>query len=490
MERQIRRVGVILIVLLLLVFGMLNWVQIFAAESIASQPSNYRALLAEASIKRGTIVTADGVTLARSIDTGRELRYRRTYPEGELYAPITGYYNLLNGTRAGIENAYNDQLLGESGVLTMQDIGDRFLESESEGDDVQLTIDSRMQETARAALGDQPGAVVALDPNSGAVRAMWGFPSYDPNPLSSYDKQEALDYRRTLEPRSPTSPLISKAARRLYPPGSTFKVVTTGAALESGRYTPNSTFPDPTALELPQTTDTLTNFTKTACTGGGSIDLFTALEISCDTTYGILGMRVWNPLRDTAEAFGFNSPIPFDLTAEASVMPDYGEDELPLRAFSGIGQADVSATPLQMALVAATVANDGEVPRPRVVQKVIDPRGGVVETYSPETIGRALSSNNAEEIRAMMVAVVQSGTGTTAQIPGIQVAGKTGTAQSAEGAAPHAWFITFAPANNPEIAVAVLVESGGSLGSEATGAAVAAPIAKTMIERDRELRGW
>ncbi|MDQ3619222.1 MAG: penicillin-binding transpeptidase domain-containing protein [Actinomycetota bacterium] len=492
MHAQIRRVGVLLIVLMLLVFANLNYVQIFAAEGIAENPANYRALLAEAAIKRGTIVTADGVTLARSVETNQDLKYRRVYPEGELYGPITGYYNLINGTRAGIENAYNEQLLGDTGVLTMQDFEDRFLESGAQGDDVQLTIDSRLQELASSSLGQQNGAVIALDPNSGDVRAMWGFPSYDPNPLSSYNKKEALDYRATLEPRAPDSPLIGKVARRLYPPGSTFKVITTAAALESGDYQPDSTFDDPDSIGLPLTDQRLTNFTKTSCQGGGQIDLFTALEISCDTTFALIGLQIPGELKATAEDFGFNSPIPFDLTTDTSTFPDIPDDEEPLRAYAGIGQGDVAATPLQMALVAAAVANGGQVPRPRIVKEVIDPRGGVVERYSPETIGRVMTSEHAEDVKDMMVAVVQSasGTGTAAQIPGVEVAGKTGTAQSAEGAAPHAWFISFAPANDPQIAVAILVENGGSVGSEATGGAIAAPIAKAIIERDRELRGW
>jgi peptidoglycan glycosyltransferase len=275
-----------------------------------------------------------------------------------------------------------------------------------------------------------------------------------------------------------------------YPPGSTFKVVTAAAALESGQFQPSSTFPDPQALDLPLTEDTLTNFTKTTCVGGGEIDLATALTISCDTTFAILGLRIFDEIQDTAENFGFNEPIPFDIRAEASGFPDVPDDEEPLRAFAGIGQGNVVGTPLQMALVAAGVANGGDVPRPRLVDKVTDPAGGTVERFAPETIGTAMSSDNAAEVADMMVSVVEEGTGTAAQIPDVEVAGKTGTAQSAEGADPHAWFISFAPADDPKLAVAVLVENGGSVGSEATGGAVAAPIAKAILEQDRELRDW
>lgn len=489
MGTRIRRVGTVLVLALIVVFVQLNYVQIFAAQEIANRDENIRSLLAQYSIKRGDIVSVDGDQLATSKATDDKLKFRRTYPGGELYAHLTGYYSLVFGT-GGIERSYNGQLLGESGVISMQDIEDRFLGSGEQGDDVVLTVDSQLQETARSSLGDQQGAVVALDPNTGEVRAMWSNPSYDPAPLGSHDPDRIRDYWDSLDPQSPTSPLVSRSTSRGYPPGSTFKVVTAAAALESGRVNPSTTFPDPVELELPLTDETLTNFTNTACTGAGQIALFDALRISCDTTFGILGLRLHDQVRETAEAFGFNSEIPFDVGTERSTFPDVPDDRAPLRAFAGIGQGDVVATPLQMALVAATIANDGEVPRPRLVREVIDASGGIVTRYSPETLGRAVSSQTAQQLTDMMVAVVENGTGTTAQIEGLKVAGKTGTAQTVEGAAPHAWFITFAPADDPQLAVAVIVENGGTLGSEATGAQVAAPVAKAMLEADRRERGW
>jgi peptidoglycan glycosyltransferase len=191
-----------------------------------------------------------------------------------------------------------------------------------------------------------------------------------------------------------------------------------------------------------------------------------------------------------AEAIGFNEPLQFDVGTEASTYPDVPDDNAPFRAYAAIGQGDAAATPLQMALLAATVANDGEVPRLRLVREVIDSGGGIVQRTDPETTGQAMSAQTAQEITDMMVAVVESGTGIAAQIPGVKVAGKTGTAQTVEGQNPHAWFIAFAPADDPQIAVAVIVENGGSFGSEATGGAVAAPIAKLIMEADRQIRGW
>ncbi|HZB79303.1 MAG TPA: penicillin-binding transpeptidase domain-containing protein [Actinomycetota bacterium] len=491
MTPQIRRTGVGLLIAFLLVFAQLNYVQIFAAERIASNPANIRGLLREYSIKRGNIITVDDKVIARSVATDDNLKYLRTYPEGELFGHVTGFYSIVFGTRA-LEDTYNDQLLGEGGVISMQDVEDQFLGSGERGDDVITTIDSRLQEIAREQLGDQRGAVIALDPGSGEVRAMWSYPSYDPGPFASHTPREERRYARSLNPRSQDSPLINGATQRGFPPGSTFKVVTAAAALESGRYGPSSTFADPVALELPQTVETLQNFSRTSCAGGGEIDLYTALVVSCDTTFGMLGLQIPDEIRSVASEMGFNGEIPFDVRVEQSRFPEVPDDQKPLRAFAGIGQADVVATPLQMALVAATVAEGGVVPRPRLVREVLDASGGIVESYSPETLGRALTEETAGELTRMMVDVVASpdGTGGNAAIPGIEVAAKTGTAQSAPGAAPHAWFIAFAPANDPQLAVAVLVENGGSFGAEATGGVVAAPIAKALLEADREIRGW
>ena len=489
MHGQIRRVGLGLLIAFLLVFAQLNYVQIFAAQSIAGNDANVRSLLAEYAIKRGEIETVDFEQLATSKATGGKLKYQRTYPGGSLYGHITGWYSLVYGTDR-IERSYNEQLLGKSGVISMQDIEDSFLGSGERGDEVRLTVHSRLQQVAASSLGDQLGSVVALDPQTGAVRALYSNPSFDPGPLASHDPDSIRRYWNSLDPRSPASPLVNKATSRSFPPGSTFKVVTAAAALESGRYSPQSTFPDPEFIELPQTDLTLTNFTNTSCTGTGSIDLFTALEDSCDTTFALIGLAIPDQVAATAQNFGFNRSIPFDVATEASGFPEIPDDREPFRAYAGIGQGDVAATPLQMALVAAGIANGGEVPRPRLVEEIRDPSGSVVEKPSPETIARAMSPETAAELTRMMIAVVESGTGTAAQIPDVSVAGKTGTAQSREGAAPHAWFICFAPASNPKIAVAVLVENGGSLGSEATGGAVAAPIARAIIEEDQRIRGW
>jgi peptidoglycan glycosyltransferase len=488
MQSQIRRVGIGLLAAFMAVFVQLNYVQIFAAERIAGNPANIRSLLREYSIKRGDIVTADGVTVAESVATKDRLKFLRTYPGGDLYGHITGYYSLVFGTDR-IERSFNDQLLGSTGVISMQDIEDHFLGTGEQGDDVRLSIHSELQEEARAALGDNIGSIVALDPQSGEVRAMWSNPSFDPTPLATHTPRDIRAAWNELNDQSP-NPLNHIATSRGFPPGSTFKVVTAAAALESGQYTPESTFPDEATIDLPQTDETLTNFTNTACTGSGEIDLFTALEVSCDTTFALLGLDIHDELVEISERFGFNARIPFDVSTEVSSFPRVPDDQLPFRAFAGIGQGDVVATPLQMALVAAAVANEGVVPRPRLVKEVIDSAGDIVSSPPEETLGRAMSERTADQLTEMMTAVVETGTGINAQMEDVQVAGKTGTAQSTPGAAPHAWFISFAPADDPQLAVAVFVANGGSFGAEATGGTVAAPMAKRILEKDREIRGW
>lgn len=500
MERQIRRVGIGLVLSFLAVFLQLNYVQIFAAERIAQNPANRLQLIREYAIKRGEILTLDGKRIARSKPQKGLYKYRREYPGGELYGHITGWYSVRYGLDR-LERTYREQLLGEGGTLSMQDIQDRFLGSGEEGDDIRTTIASRLQEAAQRALGDNRGAIVAMDPNTGEVRALWSNPSFDPTPLSSFDSRESKRYWESLDPSSSTSPLVNIATTRGYPPGSTFKVVTAAAALQSGKYKPDSMFPDPQQLEpcegarqpgdpcMPLTTESLTNFTHQPCQGG-QINLFDALRISCDTTFAMIGMDIPDDVRSMAEAMGFNQPLPFDLRTELSQFPHLGDEDAPLRAYAGIGQGDVNATPLQMAVVAATVARGGQVPTPRLVREIIDQSGRVVRRFEPEVMAEAMSSDVADVLTQMMVAAVDNGTGTAAQIPGIKVAGKTGTAQTVKGQNPHTWFICFAPADDPQLAVAVIVENGGTFGSEATGGAVAAPMAKMILEVDRELRGW
>ncbi len=330
---------------------------------------------------------------------------------------------------------------------------------------------------------------MALDPHTGDVKAIVANPTYDPNELASQDPKQVRAAWDRLN-SNPDKPLLSRAIDELYPPGSTFKLVTAAAALENG-FGPDSTWPNPPVLDLPQTTATLENFGGEHCLGGASqITLAQALTISCNVVFGQIGLRLGGAkLAAQAHAFGFapdasDGDVPFDIPFQEGVFPEasYFSDRLPAVALSAIGQDNVAANPMQMALVASAIANGGSEMRPRLVSEIRDPSGQVVESFAPEVFGQPISSQTAIQLTQMMVSVVQSGTGTAAQIPGVEVAGKTGTAQHGEGLAPHAWFVSFAPAQNPKIAVAVIVLDGGSLGSEATGGVVAAPIARAVME--------
>jgi peptidoglycan glycosyltransferase len=309
---------------------------------------------------------------------------------------------------------------------------------------------------------------------------MASTPSYDPARLSSHSHKSIAAYWDQLQ-ADKGDPLLNRALSQTYPPGSTFKVITSAAALSSGKFTPDTQIPSPTVLDLPQTTATLKNFGGETCGDGKSTTLADALRISCNTAFGGLGLTLGgDALRKQAEKFGLDDGgVRVPMRAATSVFPD--QLSKPQEAQSAIGQYDVRVTPLQMAMVAAGVANAGEIMKPYLVREVQAPDLSQLSLTQPQTYKRAVSADVAKQLTAMMELVVQSGTGTAAQIPGVAVAGKTGTAQHAAGASPHAWFIGFAPAQNPQVAVAVVVEDGGSIGSEATGGRVAAPIARAVM---------
>ncbi len=483
MERQIRRLAWVFLALFVLLFAQINYLQVFASNRLANDPHNVRLILDEYDVDRGDILARDAQTvLARSKPTKGELKYLRAYPHAQLYGHITGFYSLVYG-RTGLESSQNDYLSGRAPELFQQTFVDELLGRDKRGASVITTIDPALQEAARRALGSLQGGVAALDPKTGEVLALYANPTFDPNPLASHDREEVVTAFDTLS-RDTDKPTLSRAAQELFPPGSTFKLVTAAAALENGMR-PDTRFPNPAKLTLPQTTQTLENFGGEHCLGGvPQLTIAQALQVSCNVVFGEIGLQVGaDALVAQAERFGFNRDVPFQIPfAEGQFPPEsVGPDRLPAVAFSAIGQQDVRANPLQMALVAAAIANGGVEKEPQLVREIRDASGRVIRTFGSKEFGHAVSTRTAAELTAMMVAVVQQGTGVAAQIPGVTVAGKTGTAQ-VPGGAPHAWFVAFAPAENPRIVVAVVVLNGGSLGSEATGGRVAAPIAKAVIE--------
>jgi penicillin-binding protein A len=472
MNRSLRRVALAALAMFLALLVNANVVQVGEANSLKLNPDNHRILLSNYSHRRGAIVV-DGHAVALSKKVHDIYKYLRTYPGGPAYAPITGYYSFQNGA-AGIESAEDDLLSGNSDKLFVRRLSDYFTGRTPQGGSVVLTINDKAQQAAYQALAGKRGAVVALDPRTGAVLALATAPSYNPDALASHKFGAAGRAYAQLN-REAGSPLLDRAIQQSYPPGSTFKVITAAAALESRRFTPSSQLQAPDQLSLPQTTHKLQNFQGEQCNGGRPISLFDALRVSCNTAFGGLGLRLGqSALRKQAAAFGFGSSLEIPMGVARSVYPDNLSP--PRVAFSAIGQDSDAVTPLQMAMVAAGVANGGVVMTPYLVAKTLAPDLATLSTASPHELVRAVRPGVAAELTRMMQAVVSNGTGGAAQIPGVSVAGKTGTAENQPGQPTHAWFIGFAPAANPQVAVAVLVEHGG------VGGVTAAPIARQVMQ--------
>jgi peptidoglycan glycosyltransferase len=460
----------VFIVCLLAVVVNLTWVQIFGAERISENAYNKRRLIDEYSVLRGDITTEDGQVVAKSVDTGEQYRYQREYPFGQLYSAITGYDSWRYG-RSGIERKYNNELLGKGSGQSLKSLVNKLTGASKKGNSIVLTIDSRLQRTATEVLGEQKGAVVAMDPKTGAVLALASYPTFDSNvtvPLKSRNTDAAWAALNA----DPNAPLLNRATTGLYPPGSSFKVLTGSAALDLGVVTPQSPF-DCTGKLLVQGF-TIYDFSRG---GHGLLDFTRALVVSCNVTFAQVGLRLGaEALVRYAELYGFNKVIPFELpVAKSNIQSPNTMDKVAL-ASSAIGQAQDLATPLQMALVASGVANGGVVMQPYLVDEVQDYNGKIIEQFSPKHWQKVIKAETARTLTGNMVKVVEEGTGTAARIDGVNVAGKTGTAEVG-GKAPDAWFIGFAPAYDPKVAVAVLVEQGGE------GGVTAAPIARQVIEK-------
>lgn len=488
MDRQIRRLAIGFLVLFAALAVNLNYLQVIAADDLANNNANKRLLIEEYDVDRGLILASDRITvLADTEKTGGTLKYQRIYPQpAELgYGHLTGYHSFVFG-RTELEQRFNDQLSARADELFPQRLIDEFLGRDLKGASIVTTIEPVLQELAADALGERDfeGAVAALNPRTGDVLALFSRPTYDPNPLASHDPDEVRRAYRDLDPEEPDSSLVSRATDTFFPPGSSFKIVTAAAALEAGLGA-DFRLPNPPAYDVPQTTHDLENFGGSQCPGGSEIDMATALQISCNVYFAQLAVGLGaETLVDQAHRFGFSQDIDFDIPFVESEIPPVSAFELdiPAVAQSGIGQRDVRTNVLHMALIAGAIGNSGTMMEPRLVREIRDPEGRILRQLGPSEYGEPLSELNAGILTEMMVSVVQSGTGTAAQIPGITVAGKTGTAQTAEGEAPHAWFVAFAPADDPEIAVAVVILNGGDLGNEATGGRLSAPIAKALIE--------
>ena len=479
MNRPIRRVGYAVTVLILLLVGQLTYLQVVDASRLADDKRNPRGALREYNRARGEILTADGTIVAQSLPTTGENKYLRTYPQVGLYAHTVGYQSFVDLVgSSGVESSYNDVLTGQDTSLQLGDIGG-LLNGKATTNNVVLSLTQGAQTTARDALRNQRGSVVALDLRSGAVLAMYSNPTFNPNGLAVHDTQFVQNSFNAIN--SGDKAALQRSYRDRYSPGSTFKVVTSKSAIEAGLATPDDrVFPELNGFQIPGTNATLGNFGGTPC--GGT--LRQSLVNSCNATFAALGYELGDRFPPAMDQCGINSVPPIDLAPSAveSVGPRVGADQ-PRFALAGIGQGDVFTSPLQMALIAAGIGNGGKIMEPHVVKEIQNTDGKVVRTTEPKEWTTCMSPTTANALTSMMLDVVNEGTGFNAQVDGVEVAGKTGTAQTGvEGEAPHAWFIAFAPANAPKYAVAVIIEHGGDFGNEATGGEVAAPIAKQVLQ--------
>ena len=479
MNAPLRRLSVAVMLMFGLLLLNVNYLQVVRADALHNNSHNPRLIAEEYSRERGPILVA-GKPVARSVATDDRLKYLRQYSEGKLYAQATGFYSLVYGA-TGIERERNSVLAGTDDSLFVRRIIDLLTGTQPKGGSVALTLNPAAQKAAYDGLRKlgAKGAVVALNPTTGAILALVSTPSYDPNELAGHDPAVVrANYERLSTAKS--RPMLDRAIRQTYPPGSTFKLVTSAAALESGQYTPDTEVDNSAQITLPQSTAVLPNENGRACTSG-TATLTVALENSCNVAFAKIGLDLGDDaLRAQSEKFGFNQAFQIPMRSVASRYPE--DPDLPQTALSAIGQFDVRATPLQMALVGAAIANRGVLMAPYLVQEVRAPDLSVLDTTQPRSLGEAVSPQTAAELTQMMVQVVEQGTGTNGQIPGVRVAGKTGTAQQGGGRPPHAWFVSFAPADtDPQVAVAVVVEDGGGQ-LEISGNGLAAPIAKAVME--------
>ncbi|MBX6358218.1 MAG: penicillin-binding protein 2 [Micromonosporaceae bacterium] len=494
MNAPLRRAGVVVMVLFGLLFVNLNWVQAYKADDYRNSDYNRRVQLAEYERQRGVIQTLGGKVLATSKETDDELRFLRTYPAGEAYTPVVGY-KPVNLAETGIERAENDYLAGTSDQLFADRIRDMFTGKETSGGNVILTLSARAQETAFKELQDnrvgaRKGAAVALDPTSGAVQALVSMPSFDANPLTSHDTDAAQAAYDKLN-ADKDKPLLNRAVSETYPPGSTFKVIDSAAALENG-LEPDSVVQGGSSYLPPQAGQPIHNAPGVVCPS--TLTLKQALTVSCNTAFSRLCVDKLNAdkIKSEARQFGFEEDdlsvgrldgegIPVAASHTGDMLRPDGQQDPALLAQSCIGQSDVRMTPLQGALIAATVANNGRQMRPYLVQQLKGPDLTTVHyTAQPRPQQQPISEDTAGKLRDMMESVVRNGTGRRAQISGYTVGGKTGTAENGDNP-DHGWFIGFVLKDGkPITAVCVFLEHAGSGGSS-EAARIAGQVMRAVI---------
>ncbi|MDR1449179.1 MAG: penicillin-binding protein 2 [Propionibacteriaceae bacterium] len=487
MNRPIRLVGLVMSLMVFALLANLTYFVVGREPALAADPANQRAVQADFDRQRGQILAASTVIAETApAAAGGAFSRQRVYPNGPLYAPVTGYYSYVYGSR-GLEHSFDKELAGTAADQWWQRLADTLAGRTPVGATVQTTIDPVLQQLAAEKLGDAKGAVVVLDPSTGAVRALVSSPSYDPNKLASHDFA-AVEAAWSDLLADPGKPLSNRAARETYPPGSTAKLVVAAAALAAG-YSPDSLIDTPATVQLPNSSSVLPN--ASAC-GNSQQTLANALRLSCNTSFALLGNQLGaEALRNQAEKFGFNRTHLDAIGDAASVYlarPDDKGDITPVEPdqaqlmMSSIGQWEIAASPLQMALVAAAIANDGVLMEPYLVSEIRAPNLNVLYSHEPQP-SQAMEPADAQALQEMMLGVVASGTGTRAQLAGTAVGGKTGTAEWQPGQPPYAWFTAYA--HDPDVVVAVFIESAGGEASDTAAGQLTGPIVRDLIAATR-----
>jgi len=487
MNKPIRTISMFCMLLFLALMVNATYLQYWKAGALDNDPRNRRIIQEAFSRERGAILINNRVAVADSVESDDEYKFQRTYPQPFKYAPITGWFSYYSQT--GIEQSQNDVLSGEDSRLFVTRLVDLVNGNSTEGGQASLTIDPEAQTAAfdglRALGPDVQGSVVALEPTTGKILAMVSLPTYDPNELASHDFGAVSDAYDRLN-QDPGKPLLNRAIQTTLPPGSTFKLVTAAAAIESGNWDASSMVPAGATYQLPETrgeTGLIDNEGRTQC-NPKRITFELAMEWSCNTTFAQLAIEVGaEAMYRQAEAFGFNGHYLDDLGPQALSVYPAGTNK-PQTGQTGFGQFDVRSTPLQMAMVAAGIANGGTVMKPYLVDEVQSADLDILDKTSPSELSRAVSPTTANELTKLMVATVNEGTANPGAIDGVEVAGKTGTAQSGvEGKPPYAWYVSFAPADDPQVAVAVMIESvPGRDTDEIAGGLLGGPIARAVME--------